>query len=395
MTPPKQFVIKTWELKCPFIKNSFEIFDDVVQVSKMFIRRVIQYCLTGWTTSADLIDFASDSIFRFDFESFLYDYGTISGTMFYNVKPMNGTLAFEMAPSTYCNLQHPDQVKQIDSETVANITSQKIDSLRPNYISEVDQDLICDNDDDDWVPVDLKKYAEISSEITSSPKDPQHEAGFEYYNNSSSVEKLTPSLKLPSIINEDMYYRTCYEIQESQEEHTNMVLAVSYQTSRVYLNYQFNRELHIDNEDAVVIKILDLSNIRIWFKTPRYYDDAKREKFKRLKADINNEIFIYKRIWRHNNNSLEKTDSDNFINVPRLIHYGETSSDPPEWLDVISGNPQIDKDLESVGGLKIRSLLGTYLVLEYLKGMRAPRGEKEFAKVEKELAKLQKIGVTY
>ncbi|GME85664.1 unnamed protein product [Ambrosiozyma monospora] len=58
------------------------------------------------------------------------------------------------------------------------------------------------------------------------------------------------------------HFPTCLEIQEAQGVHTNMVLAVTYKTSREYLNYQINRELLIkdedEDEDEVVVKILNL-----------------------------------------------------------------------------------------------------------------------------------------
>ncbi|GME71457.1 unnamed protein product [Ambrosiozyma monospora] len=71
------------------------------------------------------------------------------------------------------------------------------------------------------------------------------------------------------------------------------------------------------------------------------------------------------------------------------IHYGEAPKLPLQKLDVTSGPSQHDAS----GGLNMRCLYGPYLVLEYLKDMRPPRGEKEHGEVEKELAKLEMIGV--
>ncbi|GME76268.1 unnamed protein product [Ambrosiozyma monospora] len=169
-----------------------------------------------------------------------------------------------------------------------------------------------------------------------------------------------------------------------------MVLAVKYQTSRVYLKYQLDREFSIDNEDEVVVKILNLFDIATWLKLHGYHDESKKGKENELRANIHNEISIYSHIWRYNN-SLQNKDSTNFINVPKLVHYGEASEKPLKRLDLTYGDPQIDKELEASRDFNIRCLYGPYLV----QCMRASCGAAEHNEVEKELEKLQKIGVTY
>ncbi|GMG21727.1 unnamed protein product [Ambrosiozyma monospora] len=188
---------------------------------------------------------------------------------------------------------------------------------------------------------------------------------------------------------------TCREIQESQGEHTNMVLAVTYKTSRLYFGNTFDQKLHINDEDEVILKILDLFFVGRWFKLHRFVNhELKKEKLNEFRANVNNEISIYKHIWKHNSR-VHNIDSERFIHVPKLIHYGEVPRERLQSLDVTSGTSEIDKELEASGDLNIRYLRGPYLVVEYLKGMRPPHGEEEHAEVEKELAKLEKIGVNY
>ncbi|GME77932.1 unnamed protein product [Ambrosiozyma monospora] len=68
---------------------------------------------------------------------------------------------------------------------------------------------------------------------------------------------------------------------------------------------------------------------------------------------------------------------------------------PPKCLSVTSGVSQLDKQAVIVGAHNLRFLHGPYLVVEYLKNMRPPCGQEEYAEVEKELAKLERIGVRY
>ncbi|GME80061.1 unnamed protein product [Ambrosiozyma monospora] len=173
-----------------------------------------------------------------------------------------------------------------------------------------------------------------------------------------------------------------------------MVLAVTYKTSREYLNYRINRELLIRDEDEVFIKILNLFDTGVWFKLHGYYDNKKKNKMRELREKIDNEVTIYKHIWEHNNR-LDDKDSDAFINVPKLIHYGEAPKDISKRFDVTSGTSEWCQILKASGSINRRSLYGPYLVLEFLKGMRQLQGEKEHDEVKKELAKLRNIGVRY
>ncbi|GME78977.1 unnamed protein product [Ambrosiozyma monospora] len=149
-----------------------------------------------------------------------------------------------------------------------------------------------------------------------------------------------------------------------------MILSISYQTSKLFfgrsmLGHQFN------DEDEVILKTLDLYSIYGWWLEVHEYetDYLTEAELKELKTQATNESSIYSHIWRHNN-SVQNKDPDKFNNVPKFIVSGEVLKSP-----VNAFRP--------------------FLVVEYLKGMRPPRGQEEHDAVEIELAKLKKIGVIY
>ncbi|GMG56343.1 unnamed protein product [Ambrosiozyma monospora] len=143
----KKFIIKTWELKRPYISNYVENFPNVPN-SKKFFLQVIIHCLATWTANADLLDCVNYYVCGFDFKSLMEDSGANGKTLFYNFQEMKDvSLVCAMSASTFCNIQHLHEVKRIDFKRVAEIILLKGGSFAT--VPEVGQGAPHDQDDDD------------------------------------------------------------------------------------------------------------------------------------------------------------------------------------------------------------------------------------------------------
>ncbi|GME80151.1 unnamed protein product [Ambrosiozyma monospora] len=421
--PHQKYIIKAFEIKRPFIIRFVNNFP-FVPVSKMFIHQVIENCLSTSTTSVDFLDYRSYFVFNFDFRSFSNDNGE---TLYYKYSQLDVPLAYAMAVSANYNLERLNAIKDTDSENVVETIEELADRA---YMPDFDEDPDLGHDGGGFggngggfggglgnayeplPPRERPASGDLSESNFESPgpRDADYgepldnlsyppSAGSLFEHNSSGI----PSTALTSdstgkqssrLKQSYKHFETCRELQEAEGKHPNMILAVTYKTSGAYLKYKINPELRIKDEDEVIVKILDLSDISSWFNLQSFYGEAKKYKLKELRENVNNEIAVYKHIWEYNAR-LDKKDSDRFINIPKLIHYGEASELHLQRLDVRSSTSKLFKKLEASGRPSRRYLYGPYLVLEYLKDMRAPRGKKEHAEVKKELAKLRKIGVSY
>ncbi|GME74308.1 unnamed protein product [Ambrosiozyma monospora] len=373
--PKDPSIIKTFELKSPYIHSDVDN-DQIVKTSQEFYRELIPHCLVSNSLMPDLLDFTNYYVFKFDLKIFYDGSGANGRSLFFNFDKMEDgpSLLCCMCASTFYNIHYHQEIQGINLEDLK-------DSV-------------------------LRKGCGFISfpELGQGDFDNNVEKCHEDFNMSSSVGSRSPIMaltplnsdKLPSTIEgSQMYHGTCRELQESQGEHASMVLAITYKTAIMYFGHSSNwNNLNINEDEEVTLKILDLLHIEEWFKMNRFFDQEERDKaLNELRENIKNEIKVYEHIWNFNN-SL-KNDSESFIHIPQLIHYGEVSEDLLQSLDVTSGTSWIDKGLEASGGLNIRYLKGPYLVFEYLKSMRPPRDDQEYAEVQKELAKLKKIGVSY
>ncbi|GME82712.1 unnamed protein product [Ambrosiozyma monospora] len=142
----------------PFIKNDTNNFPDVGH-------QLVEYCLATRTKTADLLNCSSYFVFSFDFESFLHDCDADSSeSLFYRCELLDVPLACAMAASAYYNVQHLDEIKRIDADTVANIIIGKFDpTLHIKDEDEVIVKILDLFDIEKWLKIhgcyyDKKKY---------------------------------------------------------------------------------------------------------------------------------------------------------------------------------------------------------------------------------------------
>ncbi|GME85170.1 unnamed protein product [Ambrosiozyma monospora] len=175
----------------------------------------------------------------------------------------------------------------------------------------------------------------------------------------------------------------CRVLQESSGENLNMVLSMDFGVCKRVLGLEVNNDVYPTKETGVVLKVLDLLWVREWLRHEGIYHTVSQEVvLKECREAPNNEILIYEHIWKHIWKHNQK--------FPRG---SETLSMSLESFDLVRRKKK--KFSMWVNSVTDTYVLGPYLVLEELKGLRHPGTEFENQQVNNELSKLRSIGVMY